>query len=227
MKETQENKWTLQYKNTKDKPVYPTEFVIRMIAGANYPDFKHDKNNYIGKKIVDISCGDGRNLQLLLNLGFDVYATETTPEIIETLKPKFPDVKFTLAFNHNHPFDDNFFDYALACGAIYYLEPGTSFQDNMKELNRIMKPNGLFYANVPTSRHCILDNAERLENGEFLIQNDPHGYRNGYRWQTADQKDVLRNIFSPYFNLDAIGTLEEDYFGYLLSNHIVVANAQK
>lgn len=219
--------WSKQYEQTKKNPVYPTEWVIRTIAGANYPDFKFDKSKYKGKKIIDISCGDGRNLQLLQNLGFEVYATEISESIVATLSDRFTGVKFSVGFNHKHPFPDNFFDFALACGSFYYLEHGTQFSDNLKELNRILKPGAIFFANMVTPKTYVLNNAKPLKRGEYLITNDPHNFRNGYRWQVVNSKKQLEKLIDPYFSLKASSRLEDDYFGYLISNYIMVCQNKK
>ena len=219
--------WSTRYNKTKSDPVYPTEWVIRTIAGANYPRYKYDKSNYKGKKIIDISCGDGRNLELLLNLGFDVYATEISEETVLSLSIRFPDVKFSVGFNHKHLFPDNFFDYALACGSFYYLEEGTCFKDNLIELNRILKNNGLFFTNMSTKDTYVLENALNLQNGEFEITNDPHNCRNGFRWQVVNSEEELKKLFSEYFNIIACSKLVDDYFGYLISNHIAVCQVLK
>jgi ubiquinone/menaquinone biosynthesis C-methylase UbiE len=219
--------WSKQYIQTKYNPVYPTEWVIRTIAGANYPFYKYNKNLYKGKKILDISCGDGRNLHLLLNLGFDVYATEISKETVDMLAKRYPEVKFSIGFNHKHQFADNFFDYALACGAFYYLQHETHFSDNLKELNRILKPEAIFFANMVTKETYVLSNATPLEHGEYLIVNDPHNFRNGYRWQVVNSKDELEQLITPYFSLLACSKLHDDYFGYLISNHIMVSQNKK
>ena len=223
----QAQNWTKTYDQTKQNPVYPTEWVIRTIAGANYPNFKYDKSKYIGKKILDISCGDGRNLALLLNLGFEVYATEISEETVLMLSERFPDVEFSVGFNHKHPFSDSFFDYALACGSFYYLEQGTQFSDNLIELNRILKNDALFFANMCTKDTYVLNNAINLNNGEYLITNDPHNFRNGYRWQVANTKEELEKLIAPYLSLTACSKLQDDYFGYLISNHIIVSQNKK
>lgn len=223
----QTHNWTTQYKQTNQNPVYPTEWVIRMIAGANYPKYRYDKNLYIGKKILDISCGDGRNLQLLLNLGFEVYATETSKEIVDMLTIRFPNVKFDVGFNHKQPFHDSFFDYALACGVFYYLEPETHFSDNLKELNRILKPEAIFFANMSTKDTYVLENAVHLGQDEYLITNDPHNCRNGYRWQVVNSKEELGQLISPSFSLLACSKLHDDYFGYLLSSLLMVSQNNK
>src|SRR6185295_11025592 len=65
---------------------YPTEWVVRTLAGGNYPGLKMDKTRYRGARILDMGCGDGRNLPLLLDLGFDVHACEISPEIVNGLE---------------------------------------------------------------------------------------------------------------------------------------------
>lgn len=223
----QDQNWSKLYNQTKNNPVYPTEWVIRTIAGANYPNFKYDKSQYFGKKIIDISCGDGRNLQLLLNLGFDVYASETSLETVKMLSLRYPNVKFNVGFNHKHDYKDNFFDYALACGSIYYLEHYTNFIDNLKELSRILKIDGIFYANMPTKDTYVLNGALKLNNNEYLIKNDPHNCRNGYRWQVVNSKFELKKLMNPLFSIIACSKLHDDFFGFLISNYIVVGQNKK
>jgi len=224
---SQVQNWSKQYNKTKQDPLYPTEWVIRTIAGANYPNYKYDKTRYQGKKILDISCGDGRNLSLLLNLGFDVYATEISKETIELLSKRFSKVKFSVGFNHKHSFEDSFFDYALACGSFYYLDHETNFSDNLKELNRILKPEAIFFANMVTKDTYVLKNATPLGHGEYLIVDDPHNLRNGYRWQVTNSKEELEQLFSTYLSLLACSKIHDDYFGYLISNHILVSQNRK
>jgi SAM-dependent methyltransferase len=219
----QASSWSKRYNETKSNPVYPTEWVLRMIAGANYPNYKYDKTLYQGKKILDISCGDGRNLELLLHLGFEVYATETDAESVALLSERFPAVKFEVGFNHKHNYPENFFDFALACGSFYYLEKETSFTDNLRELNRICKSGARFFANLTTKSSYVLDNAVELGNGEYLITSDPHNCRDGYRWQTFENCDQIKETFSLQFQVLACSKLSDDYFGYLIENHIIVA----
>lgn len=219
----QSTRWSQRYVETKGNPVYPTEWVLRTIAGANYPNYKYNKELYKGKKILDISCGDGRNLELLLNMGFEVYASETDKDSVKLLSKRFPDVRFKVGFNHKHEYPDNFFDYALACGSFYYLEDGTSFSDNIKELNRICKSDSILFANVTTKSTYILNNAVKLEGGEYLITSDPHNCRNGYRWQTFENEVQIKDKFAPCFSLLACSKISDDYFGYLIENHIIVA----
>ena len=104
---------------------YPTEWVVRTLAGGIYPELKINKNRYKGARILDMGCGDGRNLPLLLDLGFDVHACETTADIVENLNKialnlAWP-ITFSTGINSNLPYEDNYFDYILCSSSCYYL----------------------------------------------------------------------------------------------------------
>ncbi len=46
------------------------------------------------------------------------------------------------------PFEDRYFDYLLACHSCYYVDKNTSFNQNVAEMARVMKPG--------RSTNCIL-----------------------------------------------------------------------
>lgn len=77
---------------------YPTEWVVRTLAGGNYPGLKIDKANYQGARILDMGCGDGRNLPLLLDLGFEVHASEISPEIVGGLEGLARELQWQVRF---------------------------------------------------------------------------------------------------------------------------------
>ena len=64
--------WTNIYKQDCDM-AYPPEYVIRMFKGV-YPKLNLQRNGYSGKSILDIGCGDGRNIPLFKQLGFKYIA---------------------------------------------------------------------------------------------------------------------------------------------------------
>lgn len=222
MNDQREN-WFNQYKKYINTPLYPTEWVIRTIAGGNYPNLKMDKRYYKGRRILDMSCGDGRNLQLLLNLGFEVFASEISDSILIPLKEKFPEIKFGIGFNNNQPFQDYFFDYILSCSACYYLEPGVSFHDNLNEIGRILKPDAFFIGNVPDIDNSVVNNSDINSLGEVTIVNDPFNLRNGYRFQVFKNKDNLHKQLSTIFKNITIGSFSDDYYGLKVSGYMFVA----
>ncbi len=72
--------YTKRYAERSSRRLYPVEFVVRTFFGS-YPRLGLSHASYKGSRILDLWCGDGRNLELLADLGFATYAVEITGEI--------------------------------------------------------------------------------------------------------------------------------------------------
>lgn len=132
---------------------YPNEWLVRTLLGA-YPNLKlsHD---YHGKNVLDWGCGDGRNIPLLFNCGFNVNAFEITEEICSEVKErikKFFDIPIVIKTGRNNhvPFEDNYFDYIIASSSIYYVDHDSDFVENYDELRRVIRRGGVCYYDIAT-----------------------------------------------------------------------------
>lgn len=220
-------RWDARYRGRpRFAPVYPTEWVVRTLAGGNYPKLKLDKSQYVGRSILDLSCGDGRNLRLLQDLGFSVHATEISDAIVRSLRRKRRamgwKVEFRRGVNQAIPYEDHFFDYLLACSSCYYLDHSSSAERNLQEIARVLKPGGYFIANFPDPRNAVLSHARRLGDGSMLITQDPFELRNGARWIVPRNKSELRELLRPHFGGVSVGHLAENYYGLQVSGFIIV-----
>ena len=136
--------WTEYYKHKKRHLIYPESFIVRILL-STFPQPLLSDRNYKGRKILDLSCGFGRNLGLLLDLGFKVFATEISDEVIRNTQKCFPEVEICKGRNTYLPFEHDFFDYLMACNSCYYLETDAVFADNLYEISRVLKVGGFFY----------------------------------------------------------------------------------
>src|SRR2546430_14394745 len=73
------------YSERNPTKVYPVEFVVRTFLGT-YPQLKLERALFRGAKILDLGFGDGRNMPLLHDLGFEVYGVEISEEICRLTK---------------------------------------------------------------------------------------------------------------------------------------------
>jgi SAM-dependent methyltransferase len=221
------DKWHARYRDQRPVGPFPTEWVIRTIAGANYPRMKLDKSKYPGAAILDLGCGDGRNLPLLLSLGFQVSAIEISEPLVDDLRQLGSSKNWPVAFSVGHntsiPYGPDSFDYILACATLYYLEDNRSWSEVMTEVSRVLKPGGILIANFPDVDNAVLAGAESLPDGTLRIQNDPFGLRNGLRFVVPRDQDDVERLLRPWFEPIGVGSQKDDFYGLMVSGYIFTA----
>ena len=175
------NEWTKFFVQTE--MAYPSEYVIRLFKGE-YPRLHLKKDSFRDKKICDIGCGDGRNLVLLKQVGFDVYGVEITQQIVDKIVANLKmggieGVKALVGVNDHLPFETGFFDYLLSWNACYYMGRKKDFTAYVKEFSRVLKPGGRLILSIPKKTCFIYHNSMILTPGYQIIKNDPFGVRMG------------------------------------------------
>jgi SAM-dependent methyltransferase len=220
--------WSSHYISQGSKhSLYPTEWVVRTLAGGNYPKLKMDKCRYLGARILDMGCGDGRNLGLLQDLGFEVHAVEISEAMIDKLQEaagaRGQRVQFAVGRNESLPYPDGHFDYMLCCSSCYYLEGDMSWAAVRKELARALKPGGRMIANFPDEQNAVLKDAIRHADGSLLITSDPFSIRNGSRFMAVAEMQGLETLLAPEFRLVGAGHQSDDFYGLQVSGFMTVS----
>lgn len=99
-------------------------------------------------QVLDWGCGHGQNSVLLDDLGFDVQAGDVIECQSDRPLLAVKSIDFT-AFNHQSklPFDDQSFDAVFSFGVLEHVPDEIA---SLKEINRILRPGGLFFCfNLP------------------------------------------------------------------------------
>lgn len=100
-------------------------------------------NLAIHPKILDIGCGTGKNIEQLQSLGI-VYGLDNSPQAINfCLKRGLRNIKLGQAEKINFP--NNYFDIVTVLDVLEHADDKLV----LKEINRVLKKNGLIIITVP------------------------------------------------------------------------------
>jgi ubiquinone/menaquinone biosynthesis C-methylase UbiE len=143
----------------KAQRLYPSEQLVQFIA-MNYFALPVAERNKV--KVLEVGCGNGRNLWMLAKEGFDTYGVDGSATSIELARTHLRDKWGVKAHLETAPFDalpfpDNYFDavcdvFSLLCVSL------AGARVAFRETRRVLKPGGLFFSyrlsDASTSYQC-------------------------------------------------------------------------
>ncbi len=109
-------------------------------------------NQWKQGKILDVGCGNGRNLVPFAKNGFESYGIDFGEEMIKEAKKfvKKQDVAVELkvADARELPFKDETFDYCISTAALHHIETNEGREKALSEINRVLKREGFAFISV-------------------------------------------------------------------------------
>ena len=145
-----------------------------------------------GDVLLDAGCGKGRNLHWFLRNGFEIYAIDANPLVIEDLVqtyPTLPSGRFRVGVVEHILFDDNFFDGIISSAVLHFAKDKAHFFEMLDEMYRVLKPGGTLFIRM-ASDIGIEDRVKPLATDIFLL---PDG---STRFLLT--RHLLEQIFSSY-----------------------------
>lgn len=210
---------------------YPAEFLIRIFKGK-YPRLDLRKNDYQGRRICDVGCGDGANLAFLGRCGFKVHGVEITDDIADKVKANLASfgikADIRVGSNKNIPFKDGFFDYLVSWNACYYMDNGElDFGTHVKEFARVIRPGGYLILSIPKTSNITLRAGKRLKGGYQVIEKDTSKLRNGAVFKIFKGTGDVKKSFGKYFTNFIFGDQHDDCFGWNYHWYLVVCQKRQ
>jgi len=169
--------WDEFYKNIRDSNplIWPDVQVVRLLSKLKLND---------KVKVIDLGCGEGRNIRLLCEKGFDVTALDQSKHALNIVKTLYHlDDKQIICDNISSgikTLNDNYYSLVLCWGLMHYI---TDTALVLKEIKRILKKGSSAILSFSTTRDkrdtadevkCYFsqENIEELLNGAGLKIDD-------------------------------------------------------
>ena len=99
--------------------------------------------NYLENKpsqIVDLGCGTGLSTMAWIDKCDNIIGIDPNEEMLSIAKQKSKDISFIKAYSDNTTLPDNSTDIVICSQSFHWMNP----TDTLAEVNRILKPNGVF-----------------------------------------------------------------------------------
>ena len=111
---------------------------------------------YIQGDLLEIGCGEGRGIELVLPKCRRYVAIDKIGAVVETLQQEFPEVEFQQM--HIPPmsaFEDNSFDRIISFQVIEHIKDDLLF---LQEIKRVLKPGGIALITTPNYKFTLTRN---------------------------------------------------------------------
>lgn len=91
-------------------------------------------------KLLDLACGDGTDMLLYQELGAKIYGLDSSKEMLEIAKKKFPLGIFKFSDFSSIPFENSYFDVVLSK---YAIQTTKDVSPVFREIHRVLKKGGI------------------------------------------------------------------------------------
>jgi ubiquinone/menaquinone biosynthesis C-methylase UbiE len=129
------------------------------IEDAKWRHLQQDIGAKMSGRALEVGCGSGHFGALLAQSGFNVTLLDYSPAGIACAMQSFTTYSgrsrkcYLLGDALALPFSDNSIDLVVSCGVLEHFEEPLAA---VKEMARVLKPGGLFYADICPERFSLL-----------------------------------------------------------------------
>ena len=123
-----------------------------------------------GERVLDLGCAAGSMTDFLARSGCDAVGVDASELGVSEARRLHPKLRFEVGDVSRLPFEDCYFDKALAADLTEHLELET-LRGMFRECRRVLVPGGTLSIHTPNPKHLI----ERMKSRNFLVgANETH-----------------------------------------------------
>lgn len=165
------------------------------------------KNKYqTGEKILDVGCGNGRNLKWFYKAGFEIHGTDINQIRLQDCSNLYPKQKehFIEANLELMPYQSNNFDHIICIAVLHFAKDLEHYLKMFNELLRILKPGGSMLIRT-ASNFGIENEVQELGHGIFKFPDGTNRFlltaeilkhlesANFLKWKEAVKTTIVHN----------------------------------
>lgn len=197
--------------STQEWGKYPSESLIQFVARNFYR-----RTSRAETKILEVGCGPGPNIWYLAREGFSAYGIDGSERAIQLANTRLHAEGLSAVLHVGDiislPFPDSFFD-AVVDVECLYANSRESTVRILKEIERCLKPGGLFYSRTLTDRMYVGKNQTQCGHMEYTDISD--GPIAGKGFTRLMDRAEIDSLYRPSFDIVSIDRLE-----YSVNNEI-------
>jgi len=129
---------------------------VGLCEKIKFQSFKELFDQAPGKKSLECGCGLATISTMLASEGYDVTMLDLSSHALEKVKRNFKKLGLVGEFVQDDinkmPFEDNSFDLVLSFGVLEHFE---DVHRPIKEMVRVLRPNGIFFADIVPNKFSL------------------------------------------------------------------------
>jgi tellurite methyltransferase len=110
------------------------------------------------RRVLDVGCGDGRNLHYLLSCDYDCAGVDRDPRAIDRMRSAAQVLghagvfdRFVIGDADALPWADASFDVVICSAVLHFADDAAHFGRMVTEMWRVLAPDGLFFARLAST----------------------------------------------------------------------------
>ena len=135
-----------------------------------------------GMRVFDAGCGFGRNLVYLLREGYEIFAADSDPQAVESVRqlaaalaPALPASNFRTESLEKMSFPNAFADVVISNAVLHFARTDQHFRSMLQGTWRALKPGGLFFCRLASSIG-MEHQSQRISGRRYLLPDASERY---------------------------------------------------
>lgn len=172
-------------------------------------------------KILEIGCGNGRNMSYRSEL--NIRGIDYSQKLVDIVNKKFDDNNKAIKANMTKlPFENNSFDYIMCIAVYHHLDDNDKRKKALLEMQRVCKPNGNIFLQVWAYEQPEDSRRKFVKGDNIVTWKKRDGSLCGERYYHVYEKGKLNNEINKH-----IPTWEILEDKYEVGNWILIINNNK